>query len=80
MSATSSLQAHTLLQRLGVAPALYTDGTLIARSPVDGAVTGRVVESSAADMQAAIGPFARRVPAVACDPCAEARRVGACVR
>lgn len=55
MSATSSLQAHTLLQRLGVTPSLYTDGTLIARSPVDGAVTGRVVESSAADMQAAIG-------------------------
>lgn len=50
-----STQAHALLQRLGVAPALYTDGTLIARSPVDGAVTGRVVDSSAADMQAAIG-------------------------
>ena len=50
-----STQAHDLLSRLGVAKNLYTEGTLIARSPVDGAVTGRVVESTAAEMQAAIG-------------------------
>jgi aldehyde dehydrogenase (NAD+) len=48
-------QAHELLARMGVAKSLYTEGTLTARSPVDGAVTGRVVEGSAADMQAAIG-------------------------
>ncbi|MFO1253662.1 MAG: aldehyde dehydrogenase family protein [Inhella sp.] len=40
---------------MGVAKSLYTEGTLTARSPVDGAVTGKVVESTAADMQAAIG-------------------------
>jgi aldehyde dehydrogenase (NAD+) len=48
-------QAHELLARMGVAKSLYTEGTLTARSPVDGAITGRVVEGSAADMQAAIG-------------------------
>jgi aldehyde dehydrogenase (NAD+) len=52
---TSTQQVLPLLQRLGVAKALYTEGTLVARSPVDGAETGRVVEASAADMQAAIG-------------------------
>jgi aldehyde dehydrogenase (NAD+) len=52
---TSTEQVHSLLQRLGVAKALYAEGTLMARSPVDGAPTGRVVEASAADMQAAIG-------------------------
>ena len=45
---------HALLQRLGVAKAAYTDGTLAARSPVDGAATGRVAEASAADVQAAV--------------------------
>ncbi|WP_374435222.1 aldehyde dehydrogenase family protein [Inhella sp.] len=50
-----STQAHDLLARMGVAKSLYTEGTLTARSPVDGAVTGKVVESTAADMQAAIG-------------------------
>nr|WP_246480154.1 aldehyde dehydrogenase family protein [Inhella gelatinilytica] len=39
---------------MGVAKRLYTEGTLTARSPVDGAVTGKVVEGTAADMQAAI--------------------------
>ena len=52
---TISTQAHELLARMGVAKALYTEGTLTARSPVDGAVTGKVVESSAAEMSAAIG-------------------------
>ena len=51
----SSTQAHQLLNRLGVAPALYTQGTLLARSPVDGATTGHVVQASVADTQAAIG-------------------------
>ena len=50
----SADQARALLQRMGVAPALYTEGRLVARSPIDGAVTGRVVEASAADVQAAI--------------------------
>jgi aldehyde dehydrogenase (NAD+) len=48
-------QAQTLLQRLGVEQALYTQGTLLARSPVDGAITGKVVEATAEEMQAAIG-------------------------
>ena len=55
MSEKSSTQAHELLARLGVAKQLYTEGTLTARSPVDGGVTGQVVEATAADMQAAIG-------------------------
>ena len=50
----SSRQARELLQRMGVAPALYAEGTRLARSPVDGGVTGRVVEASAADVQASI--------------------------
>ncbi|MBB5203066.1 aldehyde dehydrogenase (NAD+) [Inhella inkyongensis] len=52
---TISTQAHELLARMGVAKALYTEGTLTARSPVDGAVTGKVVEATAAEMSAAIG-------------------------
>ena len=51
---TISTQAQDLLVRMGVAKSLYTEGTLTARSPVDGAVTGKVVESTAADMQAAV--------------------------
>ena len=51
----STEQTHALLQRLGVAKALYTEGTLVARSPIDGAVTGHVANASAQDMQAAIG-------------------------
>ena len=47
-------KAHSLLQRLGVAQARYTEGTLVARSPVDGAVAGRVVETDAAGVQAAV--------------------------
>ncbi|HRP29241.1 MAG TPA: aldehyde dehydrogenase family protein, partial [Burkholderiaceae bacterium] len=50
----SAHQTRDLLQRLGVAAALTTEGTLVARSPVDGAVTGRVVEATGADVQAAI--------------------------
>ena len=39
---TISTQAQDLLARMGVAKSLYTEGTLTARSPVDGAVTGGV--------------------------------------
>ncbi len=55
MMKTSTEQVAELLQRLGVAKALYTEGTLAARSPVDGAITGRVSEADAAGVQAAIG-------------------------
>jgi aldehyde dehydrogenase (NAD+) len=52
----STAQAtSTLLQALGVAPELHQNGSLLARSPVDGAITGKVVQASAAEMQAAIG-------------------------
>jgi aldehyde dehydrogenase (NAD+) len=52
---TSSTRAHALLQRLGVPAALTTDGALVARSPVDGAVTGRVAVTDAAGVAAAVG-------------------------
>jgi aldehyde dehydrogenase (NAD+) len=52
---TVSTQAQDLLARMGVAKALYQDGTLLARSPVDGAITGKVVEATAEEMQVAIG-------------------------
>ena len=47
--------AHTLLEALGVAPADYTGGKLIARSPIDGQPTGAVHAASAARMREAIG-------------------------
>ncbi|WP_374661917.1 aldehyde dehydrogenase family protein [Inhella sp.] len=50
-----STQAQELLARMGVAQALYTKGSLTARSPVDGSITGHVAEATADDMQAAIG-------------------------
>ncbi len=50
-----STQAQQLLKSLGVASHLYTQGTLTARSPVDGTTTGQVVQASAADMHTAIG-------------------------
>jgi aldehyde dehydrogenase (NAD+) len=52
---SSAEQVHALLQRLGVASALYADGALVARSPVDGATTGRVAEAGVAEVQAAVG-------------------------
>ena len=55
MTESSSNSVQSLLRALGVAPALYTEGTLTTRSPVDGAQTGQVLESSAADMHDAIG-------------------------
>ncbi|MFO1330587.1 MAG: aldehyde dehydrogenase family protein [Rubrivivax sp.] len=51
---TTTGQIHTLLQRLGVPAASYRDGTLPARSPVDGSIAGRVVEQPAADVAAAV--------------------------
>lgn len=48
-------QSAELLERLGVARALYTQGTWPARSPVDGSVTGHVIAASVADMQIAVG-------------------------
>ena len=47
--------AHTLLQILGVPPALFNNGTLVARSPIDGSTTGRVQATSAEQTRAAIG-------------------------
>ena len=52
---SSTEQVHALLKRLGVSSALYSEGALIARSPVDGAVTARIAEAGATDVQAAIG-------------------------
>jgi aldehyde dehydrogenase (NAD+) len=51
---TSTEQVHSLLQRLGVARSVYAEGTLVARSPADGAETGRVAEATPADVQAAV--------------------------
>jgi aldehyde dehydrogenase (NAD+) len=47
-------QVRVLLRDLGVTPGLYSAGALTARSPIDGAVTGRVADANATDMQAAI--------------------------
>jgi len=46
--------ARDLLATLGVPEAAFTHGTLHARSPIDGAVTGAVHQASAAQVQAAI--------------------------
>jgi aldehyde dehydrogenase (NAD+) len=55
MMKTSTEHAHALLQSLGVASTHFTGGTLAARSPVDGAETGRVHEADAAAVEAAVG-------------------------
>ena len=46
--------AHELMSALGVPAAAYAGGSLVARSPIDGAVTGHVHEASAAEMGAAV--------------------------
>ena len=46
--------AQTLLEALGVAPAAYTGGKLLARSPIDGQPTGAPAVASAAQMREAI--------------------------
>jgi aldehyde dehydrogenase (NAD+) len=47
--------ATTLLTALGVPAAAFTGGTLAARSPIDGAVTGQVTEATVAEVGTAIG-------------------------
>ena len=47
-------ESHTLLAALGVAPTAYTDGKLVARSPIDGQPTGAVNAASPSDMHEAI--------------------------
>ena len=51
----TTAQAHAALDTLGVPRALYMEGTLDARSPIDGAAIGRVREATPADVAAAIG-------------------------
>ncbi len=55
MNKSTAQHVDALMQRLGVARTAYGEGTLAARSPVDGAATGRVAEASAADVAAAVG-------------------------
>jgi aldehyde dehydrogenase (NAD+) len=47
-------EAAAILSEFGLAPARYTDGTLIARSPITGEVIGHVVESGTVDANAEI--------------------------
>ena len=47
-------ETDALLKRLGVDPAAYGSGTLVAKSPITGAETGRVVEADAARCEATI--------------------------
>ncbi|NLH83568.1 MAG: aldehyde dehydrogenase family protein [Phyllobacteriaceae bacterium] len=57
MSAPSALavETHDLLATLGVDRALFTDGTLVVTSPIDGAPIGHVMEHEAEEAEAAIG-------------------------
>jgi aldehyde dehydrogenase (NAD+) len=63
------LDIHSIMSALGVAQSAYQSGDLIARSPINGSVTGRVVSDTAesvdAKIQAADAAFKhwRRVPA-----------------
>jgi aldehyde dehydrogenase (NAD+) len=49
-----SVAVAPLLDRLGVASALYDRGDIVARSPIDGAELGRVKGASAAEVGAAV--------------------------
>lgn len=51
---TPADDARSLLACLGVAEDALEGGTLVARSPIDGAEIGRLPESSAADVSAAV--------------------------
>ena len=51
---TSPTDARALMLALGADPACFTGGTLTARSPITGAVTGAVHQASPAEMQSAI--------------------------
>ncbi|WP_374449687.1 aldehyde dehydrogenase family protein [Stella sp.] len=50
----TAAEARAVLQRLGVPPAAYADGPLVVRSPIDGAVIGRVAVGGAAEAAAAV--------------------------
>lgn len=54
MTNTSTSSIQDLLATLGVPQAASTGGTLIVRSPIDGAVIGAVHEASADDMRDAV--------------------------
>ncbi len=47
-------EARAVLQRLGVAPAAYSDGGLTVRSPIDGSVIGRVPMQGPAEVAEAV--------------------------
>ncbi|MEZ4402039.1 MAG: aldehyde dehydrogenase family protein [Kofleriaceae bacterium] len=47
-------EARSILARLGVAPAAYTDGPAPARSPITGELLGHVAASAPADVAAAV--------------------------
>jgi aldehyde dehydrogenase (NAD+) len=53
-TASVAAEAAAILGRLGVAPALYTGGSLISRSPVTGEETGRLPVATPNDAEAAI--------------------------
>ena len=55
ISSPNHPSARALLLALGVDPDCFTGGTLAARSPITGAITGAVHQASPAAMQAAIG-------------------------
>ncbi|BBK38057.1 aldehyde dehydrogenase [Allostella sp. ATCC 35155] len=65
----TAAEARSVLQRLGVPPAAYADGPLVVRSPIDGAVIGRVAVTDAAGAGEAVARAAaafadwRSVPA-----------------
>jgi aldehyde dehydrogenase (NAD+) len=69
MTTDTAAEARAVLQRLGVPPAAYADGGLAVRSPIDGAVIGRVALQGADAARAAVGRAAeafahwRNVPA-----------------
>ncbi|HEV2674643.1 MAG TPA: aldehyde dehydrogenase family protein, partial [Aliidongia sp.] len=52
---TTAHEVSTLLDRLGVDRSAYEGGTLAVRSPIDGAIIGRLREHSAAEVTEAIG-------------------------
>jgi aldehyde dehydrogenase (NAD+) len=51
----TSTSAADLLDRLGVDPALVTDGDLVVRTPITGEEIGRVARTSEAETSAAVG-------------------------
>jgi len=51
----STHHARALLTTLGVPEAAFAGGSLLARSPIDGATTGAVHEATAEQMQQAVG-------------------------